>query len=66
MSISFIVMEGNYVAIDAVYYICHIYYIMRFYSYPYILQSGLSISGQIFSFRENLCTLNVRYGFYIY
>ena len=48
MSISFIVMEGNYVAIDAVYYICHIYYIMRFYSYPYILQSGLSISGQIF------------------
>ena len=43
MNISLIIMEGNYCAIDSDDYSFNGYYIIKFYSYPYILQEGLSV-----------------------
>ena len=47
MTISLIIMESNYGAIDADDYTCHGYYIIIFSSSTYILQIDLIIDGQV-------------------
>ena len=47
MNVSLIITKGNYGAIDADNSSCHGYYIIRFYSSLYTLQSGLNIDGQV-------------------
>ena len=42
-------------SIDADDSTCHGYYIIKFYSYSYILQSNLSIYGQVISSGEMVC-----------
>ena len=49
INMSLVIMEGKYVAIDADGYSCHGYYIIKFSSYPYTLQSDLSIDGRVIS-----------------
>ena len=55
MKMSLIITDGNYGAIDADDYTCHDYYIINFFSSPYILQSDLSINGQVISSSEMVC-----------
>ena len=45
-------MEGDYDAIGSDGSSCHGYYIIKFSSYPYTLQSELSIDGQYSSLLE--------------
>ena len=52
---SLIIMEEKYIAIDADGYSCHGYYIIKSYSYPYTLQSYLSIDGKVISYDEMVC-----------
>ena len=47
MNMYLIFMEGKYGAIDTDNYLCHGYYIIKFSSYPYTLQSDLIIDGQV-------------------
>ena len=47
MNMSLILMEGNYGDIDADVSSYHGYYIIKFYSSPYTLQSDLSIDNQV-------------------
>ena len=54
MNMSLIIMEVNYGAIDADDYSCHGYYIIKFSSSSYIIQSDLSIYGWKISFCEKL------------
>ena len=49
MNISLIIMEVRYGAIDTDDSSCHGYYIIKFYSSPYTIQSDLSIDGQVVS-----------------
>ena len=49
MSMYLVIMEGTYCAIDTDYSSCHGYYIIKFYSYPYTLQSDLIIDRQVIS-----------------
>ena len=49
ISMSLIIMEGNYGAIDDDDSACHGYYIIKFSPYPYTLQSNFSIDGQVIS-----------------
>ena len=51
------IMEGNCGAINAEYSLCHGYYILKFTSYPYILQSDLIIDGQVISVSRGLINL---------
>ena len=52
MNMSFIFMEGNNGAIHADGSSRHDYYIIRISSFPYTLQSDLSIDGQVISYDE--------------
>ena len=45
-------MEDKYGATDADYSSCHGYYIIKFSSSPYTLQSDLSIDGRVISSGE--------------
>ena len=47
MNMYLIIMEGKYGAIDTNDSSCHGYYIIKFPSYTYTLQSELSIYGQV-------------------
>ena len=47
MNMSLIIMGGKYGAIDNDNSSCHGYYIIKFYSLPYTLQTDLSIYGQV-------------------
>ena len=51
-------MEGGICALGADYYLCHGYYIIKFYSYPYNLQADLSVDGQVIYYGEMLCEGN--------
>ena len=55
MNTYLIIMEGDYVAIDADDYTCHGYYIIIFYSSPYILQADFSVDVQVISSGEMVC-----------
>ena len=55
MKMSLVVTEGKYGAIDTGSYSCHGYYIIKFYSSPYTLQTELSIYGQVISSNKILC-----------
>ena len=55
MNMSWIIREGKYGAIDTDNSTYHGYYIIKFYSLPYTLQSDLSIDGQVISSRKQLC-----------
>ena len=55
MNMSSIIMEVNFVAVDADDFTCHGYYIIKISSYTYTLQSDLSIYGQVISSGEVLC-----------
>ena len=50
-----IIIEGNYGAIDADDYTCHVYYIIIFTSSPYTFQADLSKYGQVISSGEIVC-----------
>ena len=52
ISMSLIILEGKYVAIDTDDSWCHGYYIIKFSSSPYNLQVYLSIDGQVISSGE--------------
>ena len=58
MNISFIIMEEKYGAIDTDASSCHGYYIIKFSSYLYTLQTDLSIDGQFISSGEISCERN--------
>ena len=49
MNTYLIIIEEKYGAIDTDYYLFHGYYIIKFSSYPYTLQSDLIIYGQVIS-----------------
>ena len=49
MNMYVIIIEGNYDAIDAVDSTCHGYYIIKFSSCSFTLQSDLNIDGQVMS-----------------
>ena len=51
-------MEGKYCDIDTDDSSCHGYYIIKFYSSPYILQADLSIDGQVISSGRMVCELS--------
>ena len=51
-------IEVEYGAIDTNNSSCHGYYIIRFSSSPYTLQSDLSIDGEVISSNEILCKGN--------
>ena len=55
MNMSLIITEGKYGAIDADDYSCLGYFIIKFSSSPYTLQSDLSIYGQVISSVEKVC-----------
>ena len=55
MNMSLIIMEGNYIDIDADDFTCHGYYNIKFSSSPYTLQSDLSIHGQSIYSSEMVC-----------
>ena len=55
MNMYLIIMEGYYGAIDSDDTTCHGYYIIRFSSSPYNLQSELIIEGQVISYGEMVC-----------
>ena len=50
-----IITERNDVSFDDDNYTCHGYYIIRFSSSPYNLQSELIIEGQVISYGEMVC-----------
>ena len=50
MNMSLIIMEGNYVAVDADDSTCHGYYIIKFSSSTYTLQADVIIDGQFISY----------------
>ena len=52
MNMSLIIMEVHYGAIDSDNSKYHGYYIIRFFSCPYKIQSNLSIDGQVISSGE--------------
>ena len=54
MNISLIVMEGKNGSIDTEDSLCHGYYIIKFSSSPYTLQSDSSIDGQVISSGKSL------------
>ena len=64
-------MEGKYGVIDDDDYSCHGYYIFRFHSYPYKLQSYLSIDGQVIYSGEMVYEgtyrfrININYNYYV-
>ena len=64
-------MEGKYGAIDTDDSSCHGYYIIKFSSSPYTLQSDLSIEGQVISsvkiVREEtyFFSISIYYHFYV-
>ena len=58
MNMSLIILEEKYGAIDSDYSSCSGYYIIKFYSCPYILQSDLSIDGQVISYGQMVCERN--------
>ena len=58
MNMYLIIMEGKYGATDAHNFSCHGYYIIKISSYPYTLQSDLSIDGQVIYSGEILCEGN--------
>ena len=58
MNMSLVMMEGEYGAIDADYSLFHGYYIIKNSSYPYTLQSELSIDGQVIYFDKMVCVGN--------
>ena len=49
MNMYLIITEGKYDNTDADYSSCNSYYIIKFYSSSYTLQSDLSIDGQVIS-----------------
>ena len=55
MNMYFIIMEVNYVDVDADDYTCHGYYIIKLISSTYTLKSDLSIDGQVISSSEMVC-----------
>ena len=55
MNMSLIIMEGKYGAIDTDDSSCHGYYIIKFSSSPYTLQTYLRIDVQVVSSAEILC-----------
>ena len=55
MNMYLIIMEGNYVVIDADDYSCHGYYNIIFSSFPYTLQSYFSIDVQVISSSKMVC-----------
>ena len=58
MSMSFIILEGKYGTIDTDDSSCHGYYIIKFSSLPYTLQSDLGIDGQVISSVKTVCEGN--------
>ena len=63
-------MEGNYGDIDADYSTCHGYYIIKFTSYPYNLQSDWSVNCQVISSGEMICeevcfSINISSNYYV-
>ena len=58
MDMSLIIIEGKYGAIDADDSSCNGYYIIKFSSSTYILQSYLRIDGQVISSGEIACEEN--------
>ena len=54
MSMYLIIMERNYGAIDSYDYSCHGYYMVKFSSSIYKLQSSFSFYGQVISSGEML------------
>ena len=52
---SLIIMEVKYGAIDTDDSSCHYYYIIKFSSYQYTLQSDLSIDGKFIYSGEMVC-----------
>ena len=71
MNIYLIITKGKYGAIDTDDSSRHSYYIIKFFSYPYILQAYLSIDGQVISSGEVICEgtyiflININYHYYI-
>ena len=71
MNMYLIIMEGNYGTIDADYSLCHGYYIIKFSSSPYSLQSYLSIDGRVISSDEmvsegtNSFPININFHYYV-
>ena len=71
MNMSLIIMELKYVAIDTDDSLCHGYYIIKFSSYLYTLQTHLSIDGQVISSgvmvceRNYLFTINMNSHYYV-
>ena len=69
-SFFFIITKGNYGAIDGDDSACHGYYIIRFYSSPYTLQSDLNKDGQVVYSGEMVCEgnyyfpTNINYHYY--
>ena len=55
MNMYLIITEGNYGSIYDDDYTCHSYYIIIFYSPPYIFQSDLITDGQAISSGKMLC-----------
>ena len=55
MNMSLVITEGNYGDIYADDSSCHVYYIIKIYSYPYTLQTDLSIYGQVIYSSEMVC-----------
>ena len=55
MNMYLIIREGKYGAIDTDDSSCHGYYIIKFYSFPYTLQSDLIIDGQVISSSKIVC-----------
>ena len=55
MNMSLVITEGKYGAVDDDNYSCRGYYIIKFSSYPYTLQEGLSIDGKAIYSGEMVC-----------
>ena len=64
-------MEGKYGAIDTENSSCHGYYIIKFSSSPYTLQTDLSIYGQLISYGKIVyegtyfLPININYHYYV-
>ena len=71
MNMYLIILGVKYVAIDTDDSLCNGYYIIKFSSYPYTLQSEMSIDGQGISSSKMVCegpyffTININYNYYI-
>ena len=71
MNMSLIIMEGKYGAIDSDDSSCHGYYIIKFSSYPYTLQTDFSVDGKFISSSEMVCegnylfSININYHYYV-